>query len=348
MAWEFRPLDLRAASELEYLQLSRFKNRIQAEAYPDDPAILLEEHIQEWKTLPIFMEVQAFFLPDKTGAEIVAYCEASVAHTGDNANIGDFTIEVLPEWRQQGLARKALTTLIPFFGAQERTRLTSRTCSSVPAGELFLERLHARKGLTYQMTQLLLDNMDKGLIDAWLAQNEQKKDRFATGFYEGPCPDELIESIAATRQVVLNDQPRENLDMEDMRITPQLLREIEQSMFASGNQRWTIYLRDQTTGQIAGLTEMLWNKNRPEIIGQGFTGVAPDYRNQGLGRWLKAAMLLKLSSDHPQGRFVRTGTAGTNAPMLKINNALGFQPYVSNTIWQMETQTVEQYLQERP
>lgn len=347
MVWEFYPLDLRAVSEAEYQQLSRFKNRIQAEAYPDDPAVPLEEHLQEWKALPASADVVAYCLPDQTGAEVIAYCEASVAHNSDNVHIGDFTIEVLPEWRRQGIARKALAILLPFFIGHQRTLLTSRTCSNAPAGEFFLEQIHARKGLTFQMTQLALADMDKRLIDTWLAQNEHKKARFATGFYEGSCPDELIERMAATRQVVLNDQPREDLQVEDAQITPRILREIEQSMFASGNHRWTLYLFDRESGQIAGLTEMLWNQNRPEIIGQGFTGVAPEYRNQGLGRWLKADMLQKLSNDHPQGRFVRTGTAGTNAPMLKINTALGFKSYFSISIWQAEVEKLKQYLQEQ-
>ena len=203
MVWEFYPLNLRVASETEYQQLSRFKNRIQAEAYPDDPAVPLEEHLQEWKALPASADVVAYCLPDQTGAEVIAYCEASVAHTDNNVHIGEFTIEVLPERRQQGIARKALTILLPFFARHQRTLLTSRTCSNAPAGEFFLERIHARKGLTFQMTQCTLTDMDKSLLDTWLAQNENKKTRFASGFYDGSCPDELIERMAAVRQVVV-------------------------------------------------------------------------------------------------------------------------------------------------
>ena len=224
MVWDFRPFYVRNASELEYQQLNEFKNRIQAEAYPDDPPIPLDEHIQEWTTPPAFMDVEAFWLSEGTGAKIIAYCEASAANTGDNAHVGEFTIEVLPEYRRQGIARKALTALLPFFRTHHRTLLTSRTCDSVPAGEVFLQQLQARRGLTFQMTQLHLAAMDRGVIDDWLTQAASKKDRFATGFYDGPCPDELIERIAALRQLVLNDQPREDLEMEDMQITPQFLR----------------------------------------------------------------------------------------------------------------------------
>ena len=42
---------------------------------------------------------------------------------------------------------------------------------------------------------------------------------------------------------------------------------------------------------LAGITEVYWNPNRPRLLWQGFTGVAPTHRGRGLGRWLKAEML---------------------------------------------------------
>lgn len=54
-------------------------------------------------------------------------------------------------------------------------------------------------------------------------------------------------------------------------------------------------------------------------MGQGGTGVFPEFRGKGLGRWLKAAM-------------------------LGINQALGFRPYLSRCVWQRETDKAEAYL----
>jgi GNAT superfamily N-acetyltransferase len=74
------------------------------------------------------------------------------------------------------------------------------------------------------------------------------------------------------------------------------------------------------------------------------TAVYPEYRNKGLGRWLKAAMLDKVLKGRPQVKFVRTGNADSNAAMLKINNELGFRPYLANTLWQVEIDRVQEYL----
>ena len=98
------------------------------------------------------------------------------------------------------------------------------------------------------------------------------------------------------------------------------------------------------SGRFAGYTEVLWNPNRSAIIGQGMTGVFPEFRNRGLGRWLKAAMLDKILAERPLARFVRTGNADMNAPMLKINDELGFKPYIAEAVWQVETERVREYL----
>ncbi len=127
-------------------------------------------------------------------------------------------------------------------------------------------------------------------------------------------------------------------------MTPENLRSIEQFQQARGIQRWTLYLTEEATGRYAGFTEVMWNPNRPMILEQGFTGVDPAFRGRGLGRWLKAAMIEKVLAERPEVVFVRTGNANQNAPMLKINTEMGFKPYQAQTLWQIETQKVVDYL----
>ena len=103
-------------------------------------------------------------------------------------------------------------------------------------------------------------------------------------------------------------------------------------------------VRERATGRLAGITEVAWHPNRPEILQQRGTGVLAEYQNLGLGRWLKAAMLEKILRERPQVKRVRTGNADSNAPMLKINTELGFRPYISHQIWQIELAQVQAYL----
>lgn len=54
----------------------------------------------------------------------------------------------------------------------------------------------------------------------------------------------------------------------------------------------------------------------------------------GLAKWAKAVMLERIQEQQPQVRHVRTSNAFSNAPMLGINQALGFETISAHTEWQ--------------
>jgi mycothiol synthase len=343
----FRSLNLRQAFDNEYRCLNEFKNTLNREYLPDDPPIPLEEQIQEWKTMPEFVEYEAYAAWHPSNTKIIAFCRIMVFNTGDNEHLARFGIEILPEYRRQGIGRQALALLLPFAQKRKRTLLTSSTSNRIPASEILFEHLGARRGMVMSMNQLKVSEFDKTLMQKWLRQSENKRSEFELIFLDGAYPEDIIDKIAALRQEAGNDQPREDPDKKDMKITPDFLREIEQIIFATGNRRWTMHLMDRANEKVVGLTEMFLNQNRPMILNQGFTGIYSAYRNRGLGRWLKAEMMQTILRDRPEVQFIRTGNATSNAPMLKINTEMGFKPYIANTIWQVETEKIEKYLLEK-
>lgn len=48
--------------------------------------------------------------------------------------------------------------------------------------------------------------------------------------------------------------------------------------------------------------------------------------------------------ERPQVERVRTGSADASAPMFAINRALGFEPYVAETVWQLTRERLRAYL----
>ena len=337
----FQPLNLHDATEDEYQHLGEFKNTLQREYAPDDPPIPLEEHIQGWRNMPGTTAHEAHALWNSAYSKIIAFCEISVSDHGENEHLANFMIEVLPEYRRQGIAWQTLQLIVLFAKKHHCTLLTCHTSDRIAAAERFLERLDARKGLVMGINQLRVSELDQSIVQQWLRQSKSKHSYFEVQFLDGSYPDAIIAEIAALRQAVGNDQPRGDLEAEAMKITPELLRLMERNMFSTGYRRWTFLLIHRASRQAVGLTEVFWNPHRPMIVDQGFTGVACAYRNQGLGRWLKAEMMQKILTEQPQVEFIRTGNVNSNAPMMTINNEMGFQPYTARTIWQVETEKIE-------
>jgi len=88
-------------------------------------------------------------------------------------------------------------------------------------------------------------------------------------------------------------------------------------------------------GVISGMTDVNWAPYRRTLIEQQFTGVLPAARGRGIGKWIKAAMLLHVRELYPDAEWVVTGNAHSNAPMLKINRTMGFKAYRTGVEYQM-------------
>lgn len=342
--FEFQPINLRSASTAQYECLAEFKNILNREYYPDDPPMPLEEQVQGWKNTPAFEEIETYVGWNSLGTHIISCCEMAVEHTGANEHLAYFRIEVVPEHRCQGLGREMLKIILSFAKKHNRRLLMSWASDRIPASNVFMERIGARKGQEGRTNQLRISELDLNLIDRWLKQSERLENEFEMGLWDAAVPEEHIVQMADLIQELANDQPRDNLEMEDMKISPEMLREGEKYFFGRGTQRWILYLLDKANRKFTGLTEVYWNPNRPAVLNQGFTAVDPDYRNKGLGRWLKAEMIKKILRDRPEAEFIRTGNANSNAPMLKINIEMGFKPYFAMTLWQVDTTQLETYL----
>jgi len=86
---------------------------------------------------------------------------------------------------------------------------------------------------------------------------------------------------------------------------------------------------------ISSMTDTAWAPYKPTILEQRFTGVRTDARGRGLGKWIKAEMLVRLRQIQPEIQWVVTENAGSNASMLGINKKLGFKQFRAETEYQI-------------
>ena len=211
----------------------------------------------------------------------------------------------------------------------------------------FLERLGGKIGQKDSISQLKLSELNRGLVGEWLENAKSLQGEFELGFWEGKYPESDIEAITDLRDVIQNSMPRDETELEDDAFTVEQVREWQDVMVRRGIVVWTAYVRERNTGRFAGYTEVAWKPAHPEDLEQWDTGVVPAYRNRGIGRWLKAAMIDKVRRERPEVQQVRTGNSTTNASMLRINHEMGFKPYQSTYTWQIALDRVFDYLTSR-
>lgn len=85
-----------------------------------------------------------------------------------------------------------------------------------------------------------------------------------------------------------------------------------------------VWLAVNEAGDVVALTELWKNDAEPERLDIGLTGTRQAWRRRGLGLALKLrAMQVAQAAGY---RELWTGNAGTNAPMLALNERLGFKP----------------------
>jgi GNAT superfamily N-acetyltransferase len=120
-------------------------------------------------------------------------------------------------------------------------------------------------------------------------------------------------------------------DMGDLELRPssydaERLRASLNTLHARGLKPYIVLAVHEPTATIAGLTEVVVPAQRPSRADQYDTVVVPAHRGYGIGRALKARMLLELRPAEPDLIDVQTWNALENEPMLKVNAELGFKP----------------------
>ena len=340
------PFDPFTAADAGWASFNELKNVIEAEHMPGDAPESVEDHSRRLRAVPPSMDSLYWVASDPSGDRALGLGNTTVMSGVANQHIVTLSIRVRPESRRRGIATRLLRPVAESARRKGRRLFVASTSSRVPAGDLFMKRLGASMGLSNSSSELLIDDLDRDLMRRWRERARDRAASFELGLWEGPYPEEAIEDVLAMMKV-MNTAPRGDLDIEDLEPTAELLREWNASLVERGTTRWTMYARHVDAGKIAGYSEVFWDPSRPEVLEQGDTGVFLEYRNRGLGRWLKAAMAEKVLRDLPQVKKVRTHNAEANAPMLAVNREMGFKHVLTFLDWQVEVDRVLEYLDSR-
>src|SRR5437773_12109374 len=135
--------------------------------------------------------------------------------------------------------------------------------------------------------------------------------------------------------------------MDDWNTTPRQIAQWARSRRATGRERRLVLAIHEATSETAGYTEVVYDPRVPHVIQQQGTAVIPAHRGRGIGKWVKAAMLERVLGEWPDARYIRTGNASVNAPMLAINTRLGFRHAWDGALWEASVADLRAYLERR-
>ena len=151
--------------------------------------------------------------------------------------------------------------------------------------------------------------------------------------YEPFPPETVWVPYAAGYTEMEKHVPREGLEIGDWVLTPERMAVDRERLRASGAELHVLSAWD--ADGMVGVTELLRHEHDPQALDQELTAVHPRARGRGLGKLLKARLLLELHARFPDVRYVRTFNAGSNAAMLAINERMGFRRHREDVGYQL-------------
>ncbi len=204
------------------------------------------------------------------------------------------------------------------------------------------ERLGAEVARINRTSVLVLADVDWQMVQEWADAKRARERGYRIEMIDGVFPAHL-RADAARFHHIMQTAPRDDLDIGDVILDANDIAGLDRALLEAGRSRWTAFVRD-ADGACVGGTEVTFEPWEPTTALQQNTGIDPSHRRLGLAKWVKATMVERVRHDRPDVQRIRTDNAFSNAPMLVINESLGFKVMSTRTEWQADVSEVSRTL----
>jgi GNAT superfamily N-acetyltransferase len=249
-----------------------------------------------------------------------------------NRHIGYVDVYVDTGWRCKGVGTAALRAILSQARAQGKTLIRAENVEP-RTGVPLCHKLGGKVVAERHFNRLYLADVDWSLMEQWRREGATRASGATIERFED-VPKRDIEQYCQLYTEVANQAPAGDLAGE-MVVTPQQRRQDEDEVRKNGYE-WHTMVSREPDGTLSGLTEMFYAPVEPWQLEQELTGVGEAYRGRGLGKWLKAEMLRFIVDRYPEAVFVNTGNADQNAPMVSINERMGFREILAQPFYEFD------------
>ncbi len=233
----------------------------------------------------------------------------------ENDHTAVVAITTHPALRRTGVGTEVLRAIVPELRARRR-RVVIGYVTADGDGERWARATGFR--VVHRLVVQILDiaGTDPALWDVEVPRG------YHLEHWSDAAPEQLVASYAMARRAV-HDAPTGRSSEVIPQWTAAKIREEEEDWRARGFHHTVVAVRDRH-GEVVGITEMAVHPSQPDRGMQQFTAVVPAHRGRGLGRAAKAAMMRRLTAEHPRLRRVGTSTGAENLHMIRVNGELGY------------------------
>ena len=327
---EIVPFDPKTASAEEWERFHTYRRLRHLETDPEDPD-WSDGTVEAWlrRGQPHWESFRFAVLEPGRPSVQIGLLSLEMSRPGTpphemNRHLLSAGIELLRPYRRRGIGGTMLARAAEFAGAQGRTVVES--WAEEDDGKACAAAIGAKVVQTRFENRLALDRVDWAMVEGWAAEGPVRSPSTELHWFRNAVPADAIEEYARAFTEVFNEQPFGESSFKGIVVTPEVFQD-RAALNAEVGGTWLGAYTVEPGGEVSGLTEVFHVPDDATTLGQGLTGVRPKHTRRGLGKWLKAAMLLRVRQDFPQARTVRTGNATKNAAMLSINDRLGFLPH---------------------
>ena len=259
---------------------------------------------------------------------------AVTLHLLDNVDVLGVELAVHPDQRGKGYGSALLESLDALAGELGCTRLLAEMPMDGP-GAPWARSRGARPVSEMMHRRLDLSAVDTAVHDKLLTEARAHAAGYTLLQWTSPIPDEHLDGCAVLEGKMSTDMPLDDLAWEPEVYDAERMRRRSEMIEVRGLRQFTSAARHDATGEIVGMTTLTRLDTLPEHVDQWETIVLEEHRGHRLGMLLKIENLRFAQREQPQLRFIDTVNSDSNAPMLRVNLALGFEPVRPWAEWEL-------------